>query len=57
MEPCLLVPVDLSEASHAVVVGSRRYLAAQALGWTEIRVTIRDMDDAEALAIAIESSR
>ncbi|MHB1169290.1 MAG: ParB/RepB/Spo0J family partition protein [Longimicrobiales bacterium] len=43
------------EASHAVVVGSRRYLAAQALGWTEIRVTIRDMDDAEALAIAIES--
>lgn len=43
------------EANHAVVVGSRRYLAAQALGWTEIRVTIRDMDDAEALAIAIES--
>ena len=43
------------EADLAIVVGSRRYLAAQALGWVDIRVTIRDMDDAEALAIAFES--
>ena len=43
------------EADLAIVVGSRRYLAAQALGWADIRVTIRDMDDAEALAIAFES--
>src|SRR5690606_33782041 len=43
------------EADLAVVVGSRRCLAAQAIGWADIRVTIRDMDDAEALAIAFES--
>jgi ParB/RepB/Spo0J family partition protein len=43
------------EADLGIVVGSRRLLAAQALGWTKIRVTVRDMDDAEALAIAIES--
>lgn len=43
------------EADLGIVVGSRRLLAAQALGWTTIRVTIRDMDNAEALAIAIES--
>lgn len=51
LEPLIVRP--LGDGSYELVAGERRYLAAKRAGKTEAPVSIRELSDTEALAIAI----
>ena len=51
LEPLLVRPVDLER--YEIVAGERRYLAAKALGLSEVPVVIKELSDIEAIQIAL----
>ena len=51
LEPLLVRP--LNDKKYELVVGERRYRAAQAAGLTEVPVTIKKLTDEEALQISL----
>ncbi len=53
LENLLIRPVPNQEGQYELVAGERRYRAAQAVGLVEVPVTIRELTDSEAIAIAL----
>jgi ParB family chromosome partitioning protein len=53
LENLLVRPIPEREGSYELVAGERRYRAAIAAGLEEIPVTIRDINDEEALQISL----
>jgi len=53
LEPILVRPVEDNPNQYELVAGERRYRAAQQLKLTEIPVVIRELNDTEALQLAL----
>jgi ParB family chromosome partitioning protein len=53
LQPILVRPIAGAPGEFQIVAGERRWRAAQKAGERDVPVVIRDMDDAEALEIAI----
>ena len=53
LENLLVRPLKGKEGFYELVAGERRYRAAQTAGLAEVPVTIRELSDEEALAIAL----
>ena len=53
LEPLLVRPIPHQANHYELVAGERRYRAALQLGLKTVPVVIRDMDDQQALAIAL----
>lgn len=53
IQPILVRPSGENDGRYEIVAGERRWRAAQRAGLHEIPVVVRDMDEAEALEIAI----
>lgn len=53
IEPILVRPVEQKTGHYELVAGERRYRAAQQLNLTQIPVVIRELNDAEALQLAL----
>lgn len=54
LQPVLLRPVpDMEEETYEIVAGERRWRAAQAAGLTEVPAIVQEMDDKQALELAI----
>lgn len=53
LQPILVRPIEGDGTKYELVAGERRWLAAQAARLHEVPIIIRDIDDANALEIAI----
>lgn len=53
LENLLIRPIQNQPGQYELVAGERRYRAAQAVGLMEVPVTIRELTDSEAIAIAL----
>ncbi|WP_375514566.1 ParB/RepB/Spo0J family partition protein [uncultured Nostoc sp.] len=53
LENLLIRPIQNQPGQYELVAGERRYRAAQAVGLVEVPVTIRELTDSEAIAIAL----
>jgi ParB family chromosome partitioning protein len=53
LQPILVRPLEGQEGKYELVAGERRWLAAQAARLHEVPVVVRELDDANALEIAI----
>ncbi len=53
LQPILVRPVAGAEGEYQIVAGERRWRAAQRAGLRELPIVVRELDDAEALEIAI----
>ncbi len=51
LEPLLLRPIE--NGKYELVAGERRYRAAETAGLTEVPATVRELDDKEALQLAL----
>lgn len=51
LEPILVRPIEL--ARYEIVAGERRFLAAKAVGLSEVPVVIKELTDIEAMQIAL----
>jgi len=50
-------PVVVQRSTGYIVKGNHTYLAARALGWTEIAANVMDLDDTQALAVLVGDNR
>lgn len=50
-------PIVVQRSTGHIVKGNHTYLAARALGWTEIAANVMDLDDAQALAVLVGDNR
>lgn len=50
-------PIVVQRSTGHIVKGNHTYLAARALGWTEIAANVMDMDDTQALAVLVGDNR
>lgn len=50
------LPTPEGEVTHEVIAGQRRYLAARDAGCVDVPVTIDDLDDAQALELALSEN-
>jgi ParB family transcriptional regulator, chromosome partitioning protein len=53
LENLLIRPIQNQPGQYELVAGERRYRAAQSVGLVEVPVTIRELTDSEAVAIAL----
>src|SRR5579864_9811798 len=53
LQPILVRPSPERPGDYQIVAGARRWGAAQAAGLASVPVVLRDLDDAQALEIAI----
>ncbi len=53
MQPILVRPSDVDPDTYEIIAGERRWRAAQKAGLHEVPVIIREVDDKEALELAI----
>lgn len=53
LQPILVRPIDGDGTKYELVAGERRWLAAQAARLHEVPIIVRELDDANALEIAI----
>lgn len=53
LENLLIRPLPNQPGQYELVAGERRYRAAQSVGLVEVPVTIRELTDSEAIAIAL----
>ncbi len=53
LENLLIRPIQNQPGQYELVAGERRYRAAQSIGLVEVSVTIRELTDSEAVAIAL----
>jgi len=50
-------PIVVQRSTGHIVKGNHTYLAARALGWTEIAANVMDYDDTQALAVLVGDNR
>lgn len=50
-------PIVVQRSTGHIVKGNHTYLAARALGWTEIAANVMDLDDTQALAVLVGDNR
>jgi len=53
VQPILVRPTDAAGQNYEIIAGERRWRAAQAAGLPDVPVMIREVDDREALELAI----
>ena len=53
LQPLVVRPSPLSEGRYEIVAGERRYRSVQKLGWDEVPVVVRDVDDETLLVLAL----
>lgn len=53
LQPILVRPIDKAEGRYEIIAGERRWRAARQAGLTTIPVVIREMNDQEALVVAL----
>lgn len=53
LQPLLVRPVQGSEGRYELVAGERRFRSIQRLGWDDVPVLIREMDDETLLVLAL----
>ncbi len=53
LQPLVVRPSPISEGRYEIVAGERRFRSVQKLGWDEVPVVVRDVDDETLLVLAL----
>jgi len=53
LQPLVVRPSPISEGRYEIVAGERRFRSIQELGWDEVPVVVRDVDDETLLVLAL----
>jgi len=53
LQPLVVRPSPVSEGRYEIVAGERRFRSVQKLGWEEVPVVVRDVDDETLLVLAL----
>lgn len=53
LQPLLVRPSPVAEGRYEIVAGERRFRSVQKLGWDEVPVVVRDVDDETLLVLAL----
>ncbi|HKK94470.1 MAG TPA: ParB/RepB/Spo0J family partition protein [Longimicrobiales bacterium] len=53
LQPLVVRPSPVSEGRYEIVAGERRFRSIQKLGWDEVPVVVRDVDDETLLVLAL----
>lgn len=53
LQPLVVRPSPIAEGRYEIVAGERRYRSVQKLGWREVPVVVRDVDDETLLVLAL----